>query len=480
MNKNKMNFFEKTAFNYGKARAQISRGWDSVVFKSWNDPSVSDPTAWLDPDRWGAALAEGRKPQTKGEFIEAFTSWVFICVKMKGQAVASVPMKLYVAKEKRGQKFKLIETKAVSKQKLKWLYSNEGLEPWLAKAEEIEEVTDHVFLTLMREVNPWNNRRDLWETTSMFLDLTGETYWWLPKTNLQVPARIWVIPSQFMTPKPGKTLDDAIESYKYRRAGVETTIPEDEIILFASSNPNNPFTGYSTVKAIADAIYIQSQMNEFEASLFENKARPGGILIPKSKMSRAERERTTESFRQKFAGARKAGKTLIPPSDMDFIRDAMTPEEISYIEGRRLVRTEIMASLDVPEGMIITESSNRAVAEAAEYIFAKYGVLPRCKKIEEKLNEKLVSRYDEKLFCAFDDPVPENRELKLKEDTEYIKVGAISRDEIRAGIGKEPRGGMADELLVDNRLVPITSGPAGKQAELFLKKIINAAKEILG
>ena len=480
MNTNKMNFFEKTAFNYGKARAQISRGWDSVFFKSWNDPSISDPTAWLDPDRWGRALVEGRKPQTKQEFIDAFTSWVFICVKMKGQAVASVPMKLYVAKEKRGQKFKLIETKPVSKQKLKWLYLNEGLEPWLAKAEEIEEVTDHVFLTLMREVNPWNNRRDLWETTSMFLDLTGETYWWLPKTNLQVPARIWVIPSQFMTPKPGKTLDDAIQSYEYRRGGAETSIPADEIIFFASSNPNNPFTGFSTVKAIADAIYIQHQMNEFEASLFENKARPGGILVPKSKMSRAERERTTESFRQKFAGARKAGKTLIPPSDMDFIRDAMTPEEISFIEGRRLVRTEIMASLDVPEGMIITESSNRAVAEAAEYIFAKYGVLPRCKKIEEKLNEKLVSRYDEKLFCAFDDPVPENRELKLKEDTEYIKVGAISRDEIRAGIGKEPRGGMADELLVDNRLVPITSGPAGKQAELFLKKIINAAKEILG
>lgn len=480
MNTNKMNIFEKTAFNYGKARAQISRGWDSVFLKSWNDPSISDPTAWLDPDRWGRALVEGRKPQTKQEFIDAFTSWVFICVKMKGQAVASVPLKLYVAKEKRGQKFKLIETKPVSKQKLKWLYSNEGLEPWLAKAEEIEQVTDHVFLTLMREVNPWNNRRDLWETTSMFLDLTGEAYWYLPKTNLQVPERIWVIPSQFMTPKPGKTLDDAIQSYEYRRGGAEVTIPVDEIIFFALSNPNNPFTGFSTVKAIADAIYIQHQMNEFEASLFENKARPGGILVPKSKMSRAERERTTESFRQKFAGARKAGKTLIPPSDMDFIRDAMTPEEISYIEGRKLVRTEIMASLDVPEGMIITESSNRAVAEAAEYIFAKYGVLPRCKKVEEKLNEKLVSRYDEKLFCAFDDPVPENRELKLKEDTEYIKVGAISRDEIRAGIGKEPRGGMADELLVDNRLVPITSGPAGKQAELFLKKIITAAKEILG
>jgi len=480
MNKNKMSLFEKTAFHYGRARAQIERGMDSVFFKSWNDPSISDPSAWLDAERWGAALTEGRKPETKSDFIGAFTSWVYICVMKKAQAVASVPLKLYVAKEKRGQKFKNTETKPVSKQRLKWLYLNEGLEYWLTKAEEIEEVTDHIFLTLMREVNPWNNRRDLWETTSMFLDLTGEAYWYLPKTELRVPTQIWVIPSQFMTPKRGKTLDDAIAYYEYRRGGAEVKIPVDEIIFFAVSNPNNPFTGFSTIKAIADAVYIQHQMNEFEASLFENKARPGGILVPKTKMSRADRERTVESFRQKFAGARKAGKTLIPPSDMNFIRDAMTPEEISYIEGRRLVRTEIMASLDVPEGMFITESSNRAVAEVSEYIFAKYGILPRCKKVEEKLNEKLVSRYDEKLFCAFDDPVPENRELKLKENTEYVKVGAVSRDEIRAGIGKEPRGGMADELLVDNRLVPITSGPAEKQEEQFLKKIINAAREILG
>lgn len=474
-----MNFMEKMAYKYGRFRAQVVRGYDTVFSTSWRQPSISDPTAWLDPDRWGAALAEGRKPETKLEFIEAFASWVFICVRLKAQASASIRLRLYVAKEEKGKKYRLIETRPVTKAVYKWLESKESLDPWLTKAKEVEEVTEHVFLDLMREVNPWNNSRDLKEATSMFLDLTGEAYWYMPKSQLGVPSQIWVIPSQWMTPKPGKTLDKAISHYEYKRGSITVDIPVDEVIFFTYPNPSNPFTGFSTIKAIADAVYIQRQMNEFEESLLENKARPGGILVPKARMSKSERERLVESFRQKFAGARKAGKTLIPPADMEFIRDAMTPEEISFMEGRKMVRTEIMASLNIPEGMIIAESSNRAVAEVSEYVFAKYGIVPYLTRVEEKLNEKLLPRYlADNLFCAFDDPVPENRELKLKENESYVSTGVVSRDEMRSDLGKDPRGGLADELLVDNRLIPITSAGEGAQEEAFARRVMNAIKEM--
>jgi len=349
----------------------------------------------------------------------------------------------------------------------------------MTKAVEVEEVTDHAFLDLMREINPWNNSRDLKELTSIFLDLTGEAYWYTPKSGLGVPSQIWVVPSQFMTPKPGKSLEKAISSYTYKRGNVEQDIPVDEVIFFTYPNPNNPFTGFSTIKAIADAVYVQRKMNEFEESLLENKARPGGILVPKKRMSLAERERLTESFRQKFAGAKRAGKTLIPPADMEFIRDTMTPEEISFIEGRKLNRTEIMASLGTPEALFITESSNRAVSESAEYVLAKYTIAPYLIRVEEKINEKLLPRYGaDNLFCAFDDPVPENRELKLKENESYVREGVVSRDELRSDLGKDPRGGLADELLVDNRLVPITSA-GEQQEEAFIQRVANAIKEML-
>lgn len=473
-----MNIIEKVAYGYGKVRAQVVRGYDTVFSTSWRQPSISDPSAWLDPDAWGQALTEGRKPQNKREFIEAFTSWVYICVRLKAQASASVRLRLYVAKEERGKSYRLVRTRPLQKATQRWLESKENLDPWLTKAAEVEEVTDHAFLDLMREVNPWNNSRDLKESTSTFLDLTGEGYWYLPKSALGVPSQIWVIPSQWMTPKPGKTLDKAISHYTYKRGSVEQDIPVNEVIFFTYPNPSNPFTGFSTVKAIADAVYIQKQMNEFEESLLENKARPGGILAPKKRMSEAERQRLAESFRQKFAGARRAGKTLIPPADMEFIRDAMTPEEISFMEGRRLVRTEITAAFGTPEALFVTESSNRAVSESAEYILAKYTIVPYLTRLEEKLNEKLLPRYADNLFCAFDNPVPEDREQKRKENETYVNSGVISRDEMRSDLGKDPRGGLADELLVDNRLMPITEA-GQQQEEAFVARVVNAIKEML-
>jgi HK97 family phage portal protein len=473
-----MNIFEKFAHQAGRIRGQFEQGLDSV--KAWQSPSLSDASAWIDPAVWGQAIAEGRKPQTKRDFIEAFTSWVYICVKLNAQAVASVPTKLYVTKQTKGTKYSLIKTRPISKQRMKWLYSKESLDKWLTKAEEIEEVTEHPLLDLLQNVNPWNNRRDLWESTIMFLDLTGEAYWYLPSLSIKgskIPQQIWVIPAQYVTPKFTGSLTDPVEHYVYNRGGKETIISKDETICFTYPNPNNPFTGFSTIKAIADAVYIQRQMNEFEISLFENKARPGGILVPKAKMSKADRERMTEQFKQKYAGAKKAGKTLIPPADMEFIRDAMTPEEISYIEGHKLIRTEIMAAFDIPEGAIITETSSRAVADVADYRHAKYGVLPRIKRIEEKINERLVPRYDEKLFFAFDDPVPANREFEHLQRVDNVKASIITRDEARAEIGKDEMGEGAAQLWENAMNMPISGG--GQEGQLA-GKVIKRLKEILG
>jgi len=262
-----MNIIKRLFNTWGRAKGQYLRGIDTAFSTSGARPLVGDSSAWLDPQHWGSALLEGRKPQTKQEFVEAFTSWVYICVKLNAQTVASVPLKLYVAKTTKGQKFQTIETRAISKARQKWLYQNEGLDKWLTKAEEIEEVIEHPLLDLLREVNPWNNRQDLWESTSMFLDLTGECYWLLIRDRLGVPRQLWTIPSQFMTPKYGTSLDKPIDHFVYKRGNVETALKPEEVIMFTYPNPNNLFSGYACVRGVADAIYLQRQMYQFETSL---------------------------------------------------------------------------------------------------------------------------------------------------------------------------------------------------------------------
>jgi len=471
-----MNVIEKVAYIAGRSIGSYRKGLESAFSTSGARADVTDPTAWLDRYSWGERLSAGNKPQTKADFIRQFQGWVYIATKLNAQSLASIPLKLYIAKQTKGQKFKTITTKPVDKMKLKYLQSNVGLDSYLTKAEEIEEVTEHPFLELTKNVNPYQNRRDLLEMTTMFLDLTGEAYWFLMPSNLGIPKEIYVIPSQYINPKFGNSLDSAIEAYVYNAKGVDIILSPDNIIYFTYPNPNNVFTGFSTIKGIADTIYIQNQMDEFETALFENRARVGGVITQKEIISLADKERMKEDLKQRHEGARKSGKVMWLPKGLEYTRDAMTPEEISFIEGRRWTMEEICLAFDIPPGALTSKDVNRSNSETADYRHAKNGVFPRCRRIEEKINERLLPRYDERLFCAFDNPIPEDREFKLKENVEYMQAGAVSRDEIRSEIGKEPRGGMADDLLVDSRFMPITNGAVNpKQVD----EVVEKAKEKL-
>jgi len=85
------------------------------------------------------------------------------------------------------------------------------LDPWLTKAADVEEITSHVWIDLMKNVNPQHNSRDLKEYTVLYQDLTGECYWWLEKGGLGIPERIWPIPSQFINPVFSDSLDQPIK-----------------------------------------------------------------------------------------------------------------------------------------------------------------------------------------------------------------------------------------------------------------------------
>ena len=474
----RMNIIERLAYTFGRSRGYLQKGLEDVFSTSGARASLDDPRAWGDPHRWGEGLLSA-KPRTKADFVRQFQGWVYIATKLNAQSVASIPLRLYVTKQQKSQKFKTITTKPITKERLKYLSSNSGIERYLTKSQDVEEVTEHPFLTLMDNVNPYQNKRDLWEMTSTFLDLTGEGYWFLMPDTLKVPKDIYVIPSQFINPKFGTSLDKAIESYEYESGNTKASIPAEHVIFFTYPNPNNIFTGFSSVRGIADTIYIQNEMDAFEAALFENRARLGGVISQEEHVSQADKDRLQETFKQKHMGAKQAGKIMWLPKGLKYTRDTMTPDELNFIEGRKWTMEMICLAFDIPPGALTSKDVNLANANVADYRHAKNGILPRLRRIEEKINEKLLPRYDDRLFCAFDNPIPEDKEFIAKERRENVNAGITSRDEARSEIGKEPRGGMADDLLVDSRLMPMSASVGPKQVDELVEKAKQELRRLL-
>jgi HK97 family phage portal protein len=330
------------------------------------------------------------------------------------------------------------------------------------------------------------NGSDLMEATSIFMDLTGEAYWYIVKDKkVGRSLELWPIPSQYMRAIPGETTKEFIKGWEYRRGNKAVELEPGEVIDFRTVNPHNFLQGFSAVRAVADTVYIQNKMYEFEQALFENKARTGSLIESSADVSQPEMERLREDWKQRYAGTQKTGTTAILPPGLKVVKDQMTPEELSYIEGRKITREEIAAALDCPISLW-DKTAIRANVEAALYFHAKFGILPRLRKIEEKLNERIDDLYPAKergnagvLFWAFDNPVPSDAEFDQKARRENVDSGIISRDEAREEIGKDARGGPADELFIDFNKVPIGQRPEQAE-EAMAVRILEKVKERLG
>jgi HK97 family phage portal protein len=231
---------------------------------------------------------------------------------------------------------------------------------------------------------------------------------------------------------------------------------------------------------VADAVYNNSQMNVYEAALFENKARVDGVFQVDGTVPAAQVERAKEKFAAEYAGMKKAGKSPILPPGMTFTPTTMTSAELSFIEGRKLTREEIAAGFDVPMSLL-DPNAIRANVDAAQYHHALYGLTPRLRKIEEKINEKLIPMYDSgsSLFVAFDSAVPSDKQFALQERNTSTGVPYRSINESRSELGLEPvEGGDMPMIPFGMQALGYDNGPdMDSQAADLATRTMKALRE---
>lgn len=388
-------------------------------------------------------------------FIKAFRSWVYIACSKNAAAVASQPLRLYIANDSKS-KIRGYKSREVEPQELKYLTSNKASNiaslPSVRKAIRVQEILDHPFLDLIHSVNNFMNMFDLFELTTLHEDLTGNSYWYILDNKLGIPKEIWP-----MMPQDIKIIPDDkrfISGYKYSKNGLfgandEVSFSEKEVIHFKHPNPAGYYYGYSPIWAVRDAYNIGMNAFSYENALLENGGSLSGTFQTDADLSEFEFDRLKQEIKEMFTGANNAGKAPLLSNGVKYNPYGLPPKEMSFLKGRTSLKEEIVNALGQNLSMY-SQEANRANSDNAMTEFARNAVKPRLQKLEQKINEKLMPRYDGRLFVMFDNPVPEDKAFILEERVKNVQTGITSINYEREKLHLPPVAGLEKPIIPVN------------------------------
>ncbi len=341
------------------------------------------------------------------DYLKAYKGWVYACVNAIAEEVATVKLHL-MRKTKDG----------------------------------VQEVENHPAVNLLHDVNPHMSSSELFFGTQAYAELEGNSFWYMPSgTAVKKPAEIWLLdPTRVKVVKNQQTF---ISGYTYQNEKAQTVPLEvSEVLHFKRFNPLNRYRGMGTVQAAALAIDIDTYSAQWNRNFFYNSALPSATLETEGTLTDEQFNRIKARWEAQYKGVENAHKFAILEGGLKFNKISMTQKEMDFLEQRRFSRDEILGIFRVPKTILgIVEDVNRANAEASEYVFARRVIKPRMQFITDRLNEfylPLFGLNQNEYYFSFEDPVPENVELTLKEDETGLRAGYLMINEVREKRGLPP------------------------------------------
>jgi HK97 family phage portal protein len=357
--------------------------------------------------------------------INAYAGWVYVCASKNACRVASQPLKLY-ATTQQGQPGLKCPHRQLSGREAAAV--RKTLRPALKKA-AIDEVLDHPALDLLDYVNEIQGRYELFELTELGLELTGNAYWWITKDSLGVPREILILPPHLVKVKlDGSKL---VGSYVLGEPPDQKVIPADQVIHFRFPNPDGSVYGTAPAKAAWGTILDYRAMQLYERGLNNNLGVPSLFIKYQGVVEKAELARIEADWNRKLKGINKSGRVMVGDSKFDVTPVGLSPRDMSFREGRKWARTEIAGCFGVPIDLLDTEDSNRATSQTANLTYEQFTILPRLTRIADKLNERLIPFYDDRLFFQYEPNVTEDATAKADETTKLVTAGILTVNEAR-------------------------------------------------
>lgn len=331
--------------------------------------------------------------------LEANKEWVFIAVDKVATAVTGVRLKAM-------------------------RYQNSG---------DDQEVFDGPLVRFLEAPGEGFTGKDFVYLNTVYKELAGNAFW--ERVTKQTIAPL--IPTNVTPTREGRTLI----GIRYTEDGKQRELLAKDFLHDRYIDPAKPWWGKGKLSKIARWVDTSTYLTEFLSRFFENGATFGGFI---------ETEEETEQriklikagLQNDHVGIRNAHKIGVLPKGSKYAKVTANMSEMEMGATDDRYRDKILAAFGVPKSVLgLVEDVNRSNAEASEYVFAKYTVKPIMDDLIEFLNVNVLPTLDStgRFYFAYDEFVPENMELKLRErEIALAKQPYMTVNEVRATVGLPP------------------------------------------
>ena len=300
------------------------------------------------------------------------------------------------------------------------------------------EIIKHGFLDFWERPNPLHefSAASLWRLQEIYLLLKGEGYFVIERDPAGRPAELWPVPTHWVMMTP--YLNHPFYTVKTTNGSI-LEVSVDDMFVMKDINPLDPFLrGLGQAEAIADEVEIDEYAAQFQKRFFYNDATPN-LIVSMPGSSDEQRKRFRAEWLERFKGVFKSHGIATTGGEINIQKVAENMKDMDMVNGRTFLRNATLEHFGVPrEIMGITESSNRATSEAAQFIYAQNVLMPRLRRREEAINQQLLPLFGEGLFWRFDDIVPRNQEFDKMKGIDGWNAGLLTKDEARELLDMPP------------------------------------------
>jgi HK97 family phage portal protein len=290
------------------------------------------------------------------------------------------------------------------------------------------EVTSHAALDLITRPNPFMTGPTVRETTQQHEELVGEQWVVFAKDpRFDIPLEMWPVRPDRMRPVPDP--EQFISGYEYiGPSGEIIPLGLDEVMFLRRPNPLDPYRGMGPVQTIMTDLDSSRYSREWNRNFFLNGAEPGGILEVEKRLDDDEFDEARERWQEQHRGVSNAHRVAILENGLKWVDRKYSARDMQFAELANISDEKIRGAFGFPKPMLgAVDDVNRANADAAEVVFARWLLVPRLERMKAAYNTVLLPMFGstaDGLEFDYDNPVPADLDAEAAQLTSRAEAAA--------------------------------------------------------